>query len=138
MKRLLAWLLILITLTSLCSSCKVSEKDAKPNLSDGADKADDKADEVRVYEDPIQEALVIVAEAYYARKAMAQYDSGKMIGGSSAQYRREIHTNSPEDITRQYNVYTTCSGFTNDVSYEALGIKLGATPSGLQIRSYFG
>ena len=127
MKRILAFLLSAIMVLGIISGCGNKDDNKSADADTDIPQKTDK-DEPVVFDDPIQEALVVVAQAYLAKKNMTLYDSGRMISGSNSfsVYRREIHANSPEDISRQYNIYTTCSGFVNDVYYETLGIKLGA------------
>ena len=82
---------------------------------------------LRTFDTPEQEALVVVAEAYYARKVYLQYDDTRLVTGnvfSPAIYRWQRHTNSPEDCTRQYTAYTNCAAFCYDVYKEAFDLDI--------------
>lgn len=61
----------------------------------------------------IRNAVIETAEAYYRKGVNVQYDT----------YRRNM-TFSPEDATDQSTVYTVCSGFTQMVYYQTLGISI--------------
>jgi uncharacterized repeat protein (TIGR01451 family) len=84
------------------------------------------------YPSPEAEAVVEVAKAYLLRGHNIQYADKWYVGG--AEPRWETLVNSPEDCTSQHTVYTSCSLFTNDVFYEALGIKIGTTRAADQAR----
>ena len=128
MKRIVALLLGLIMLLGTFAGCGEGEK--KPAETPDSGKEDESTG--RTFESPEIEALVVTAEAYLARKSWLQYDQARMIAGDATPttYRRDIHKNSPEDSTRQFNCYTTCSGFTSDVYYQTFGFSYNADTTG--------
>ena len=65
-------------------------------------------------------AIVGVADAYYRQGVQLQYDS----------YKKNLYS-TPEDATNQHYTYTVCSGFTFQVYYQTLGIKIPDTTDGL-------
>lgn len=125
MKRLTALFLALIMTLGVFAACGKSEKENKPTEPTTEETG-------RTYDSPIIEALVATAEAYLARKSYLQYDQARMIAGDATPttFRRDIFKNSPEDSTRQFNCYTTCSGFTADVYYQTLGFSYSADTTG--------
>lgn len=127
MKRLVALLLSMIMLLAVFAGCGEEKKPAVEQPSE-----EPKGEEGRVFESPEIEALVVMAEAYLARKSYLQYDQARLIEGNvtPTTFRRDIHKNSPEDITRQFNCYTSCSGFTSDVYYQTFGFSYGADTTG--------
>ena len=129
MKRLVALLLGIVMLLGCFAACGETEPAKEPVDQPSTD---DPATAERQFESPIIEALVVTAEAYLARKAYLQYDQARMIAGNATPttFRRDIFKNSPEDSTRQFNCYTTCSGFTADVYYQTLGFSYNADTTG--------
>lgn len=60
-----------------------------------------------------RQALLETADAYYRQGEQLQYDS----------YRKNLLA-TPEDATSQHYTYTVCSGFTFQVYYQTLGIRI--------------
>ncbi|MBO7275243.1 MAG: C40 family peptidase, partial [Clostridia bacterium] len=82
---------------------------------------------LREFDTPEQEALVVVAEAYYARKVYLQYEDTRMVQGNVTQptyYRWQKHENSPESLSSQYTGYTNCAAFCYDVYKEAFDLDI--------------
>jgi len=137
MKKVLALLLAITTVLACFAACtkageadKVDEPEILKPPSDP--EQDIEPEEIRVYDNKIQEAVVAVAEAYYARGVYIQYEDKKFISSGSI-LRADRHKYSPEDATSQFTTYSNCAVFTYDVYKEALGIDIVAwTCSGLQ------
>ena len=82
---------------------------------------------LREFDTPEQEALVVVAEAYYARRVYLQYEDTRMVQGNVVQptyYRWQRHENSPETLSSQYTGYTNCAAFCYDVYKEAFDLDI--------------
>ena len=82
---------------------------------------------LREFDTPEQEALVVCAEAYYARKVYLQYEDTRMVQGNVVQptyYRWQRHENSPESLSSQYTGYTNCAAFCYDVYKEAFDLDI--------------
>lgn len=77
------------------------------------------------YPTPEAEAVVAVAKAWLARGEYTQYNDPPYVRNVEHLFKR--YTESPEDATSQHTYYTSCSPFTDDVFYQALGIKIGKT-----------
>ncbi|MBQ7624191.1 MAG: C40 family peptidase [Clostridia bacterium] len=65
------------------------------------------------------DALLSVAQAYYARGALAQYDD------SSTIYKRFSTSNLPENATVQKTLYLNCATFVHNVYKNAFGFNFG-------------
>lgn len=72
-----------------------------------------KANDDRFIVDKQRDALIEVAHAYERQGVQHQYDS----------YRKNMYS-TPEDATSQHYTYTVCAGFTFQVYWHALGIKI--------------
>jgi len=125
MKKYLALLLAMLTFVSMFAGCgeKKEKEPEEPKI---------------VYDDPRQEALVVVAEAYYARRSYFQYDDSRLVTGSAVNpviYRwsrcHDVLENSPEDGTSQYTCYTNCAAWVHDVYLEAFDFDIVAWYVGL-------
>ena len=125
MKRLLALLLAMITVLGLFAGCGEEKKPASSanNQNPSTDLPAKDEEEIRTYDNVIQEALAVVAEAYYARRTYIQYEDNPLIK-SAAQLRADRHKYSPEDATKQFTTYSNCAAFTYDVYKEALGLDI--------------
>lgn len=84
------------------------------------------------YPSPEAEAVVEVAKAYLLRGHNIQYDDKRLVRITESRWQTLV--NSPEDCTSQHTAYTSCSLFTNDVFYQALGIEIGTTRAADQAR----
>ncbi len=71
---------------------------------------------------PQQKALVETAYQYVLRGTRLQYDDGNL--GTSSEYRWQIGSYQPEDVTEQNWKYINCAGFTYDIYRMALGYDL--------------
>ena len=125
MKRLLALLLAIITVLGLFAGCG-EEKKNEPSTNNQAPSTSNptnQEEEVRTYDNVVQEALAVVAEAYYSRRTYIQYEDNPLIK-SGGQLRADRHKYSPEDATKQFTTYSNCAAFTYDVYKEALGLDI--------------
>ena len=77
------------------------------------------------YPTPEAEAVVAVAKAWLLRGQYTQYNDKRFSEGEKSNFER--YTEAPEDATSQHIYYTSCSPFTDDVFYQALGIKISKT-----------
>ena len=125
MKRLLALLLAMVTVLGLFAGCGEEKKPASNNNTPTPpqDLPTEKPEEVRTYDTVVQEALAVVAEAYYARRTYVQYEDNPFIK-SGAILRADRHKYSPEDATSQFTTYSNCAAFTYDVYKKALGLDI--------------
>ena len=125
MKKLLALLLAMITVLGMFAGCgeekEPTQKDNNPIqiIIPGQD------EEERTYDNIIQESVVAVAEAYYARRTYIQYEDNPLIK-SGGQLRADRHKYSPEDATSQFTTYSNCATYTFDVYKEALNLDIVA------------
>ncbi len=123
MKRFLAFLLALISVLGMLAACG-DEKEPAANNNTPITPIQPE-EEVRTYDTAVQEAVVAVAEAYYARRTFIQYEDNPLIK-SGAQLRADRHKYSPEDATKQFTTYSNCATFTFDVYKEALDLDIVA------------
>lgn len=126
MKRIIALLLALVTLLAMLAGCGEEEK-PQANKNNNNNPIDigskDDEEEIRTYDTVVQEALAVVAEAYYARRVYVQYEDNPLIKSGDI-LRADRHKYSPEDATKQFTTYSNCAAFTYDVYKEALGIDI--------------
>ena len=136
MKRIIAFLLALTMMLAVFAACGEEKKPATNNdPTDIGGKTEDE-ETPRTFASKEIEAVVVTAEAYYARKAFVQYDDLSMvasISGLSSIRRPDRLKYNPEDGTSQFTWYTNCASWTYDVYYQAWGQDIIAwTTSSLQ------
>ena len=84
---------------------------------------------------PQQKALANTAYQYVLRGTRLQYDDGNL--GSSSEYRWQIGTYQPEEVTEQNWKYINCAGFTYDIYRTALGYDLGSLYTTRALMNHF-
>ena len=127
MKKIIAFILVLITMLTLLAACGEGKEPVKNDpINNGGDKTENKTEDntSRTFASKAIEAVVVTAEAYYQRKAFLQYDDISMVSelsGLTNIRRADRLKYSPEDATSQFTWYTNCASWTYDVYYQALG-----------------
>lgn len=137
MKRLLAFVLALIMMLGMFVAC--GEKEETPTANDPATTPDEPTtDETlledvpyvdnRAFDNIVQQAVVVTAEAFYNRGAYLQYDDTSFVSSTDLlpnNIRRPDRLKyNPEDANSQFTWYTNCASWTYDVYYQALGIDI--------------
>ena len=84
--------------------------------------------DTRVFDNIVQQAIIVTAEAYYNRGKYLQYDDTSFVASTdllSRNIRRPDRLKyNPEDANSQFTWYSNCASWTYDVYYQALGIDI--------------
>ena len=127
MKKIIAFILVLITMLTLLAACGEGKEPVKNDpINNGGDKTENKTEDntSRTFASKAIEAVVVTAEAFYQRKAFLQYDDFSMVAdvpGLTNIRRADRLKYGPEDASSQFTWYTNCASWTYDVYYQAWG-----------------
>lgn len=127
MKKIIAFILVLITMLTLLAACGEGKEPVKNDpINNGGDKTENKTEDntSRTFASKAIEAVVVTAEAFYQRKAFLQYDDFSMVADvpNLTNIRRADRLKyGPEDASSQFTWYTNCASWTYDVYYQAWG-----------------